>query len=292
MSAAAAGSASEDPIAIICGAGTLPFAVAESVMRRRRPIVLFALRGLTDPERVRPYPHYWAALGQFGWFCRIARTEGCREVVFIGSVARPRLWRMRPDATTLRLLPRVWRHYRGGDDYLLSGIGKIFEEHGFRLVGIPEIAPEILMPAGPLGRHRPSEQDERDIEKGLLLLSAMSPFDVGQAAVVADQRVLAIEAAEGTDRMLSRIARLRQDRKIEPGFGRGVLVKAAKRGQDRRLDLPSIGPQTIELAAKAGLAGIAVSTGSVILAEVQRLPQAADQARLFVVGMPEMAAEK
>jgi DUF1009 family protein len=289
MSQAAAACATEGPVAILCGAGSLPFAVAEAVMKRGRRVVLFAIRGWADPQRVGAYRHHWTTVGQFGRFCRIARSEGCRDVVWIGSVIRPALWRIRPDFRTLRLLPRVWRQYRGGDDHLLSGIAQIFEEHGFRLVGLPEIAPEILMPTGPVGQRRPSARDEMDIKKGLALLNAVGPFDVGQAVVVANQRVLALEAAEGTDHMLSRIAHLRDAGEIEPTFGRGVLVKAPKPGQDRRLDLPSIGPRTIEGAAKARLAGIAVAAGTTLVAEPQRVSDAADRAGLFIVGVEDVS---
>ncbi|MBV8239210.1 MAG: UDP-2,3-diacylglucosamine diphosphatase LpxI, partial [Hyphomicrobiales bacterium] len=256
--AASAHTADDGPLAIICGGGSLPFAVADAVGRRGRRVVLFAIRGWADPQRVASYRHHWAAVGQFGWFCRLARQEGCRDVVFIGSMVRPAIWQIRPDFKTLRLLPRIYGIFRGGDDHLLKGVAGIFEEHGFRLLGAHAVAPEILMPEGTLGRERPGERDRSDIAKGLALLNASSPFDVGQAVVVADARVLAIEAAEGTDRMLARIAELRQSGRIAVASGRGVLVKAAKRDQDRRLDLPSIGPQTVEGAARAGLAGIAV----------------------------------
>jgi DUF1009 family protein len=255
-------------------------------------VVLFAIRGWADPQRVASYPHHWAAVGQFGWFCRLAREEGCRDVVFIGSMVRPAIWHIRPDFKTLRLLPRIYGIFRGGDDHLLKGVAAIFEEHGFRLLGAHTVAPEILMPEGALGRERPSERDHADIAKGLALLNASSPFDVGQAVVVADARVLAIEAAEGTDRMLARIAELRQSGRIAVASGRGVLVKAAKRGQDRRIDLPSIGPQTIEGAARAGLAGIAVVAGSTIVAEPERISAAADRERLFVLGVRDQTAER
>ncbi len=283
-------SADEGALAIICGGGTLPFAVADAVIKHGRRVVLFAIRGWADPKRIVDYPHYWTAVGQFGAFCRLARGEGCRDVVFIGSMVRPAIWQIRPDFKTLRLLPRIFGIFRGGDDHLLKGVAAIFEEHGFRLVGAQAVAPEILMPEGALGRERPNDRDRADIAKGLALLSAASPFDVGQAVVVADARVLAIEAAEGTDRMLARVAELRQSGRI--ASGRGVLVKAAKRNQDRRLDLPSIGPQTVESAARAGLAGIAVVAGSTIVAEPTRIGATADRAGLFVLGVREQAAER
>jgi hypothetical protein len=168
---------------------------------------------------------------------------------------------------------------------LLSSIGRIFEEHGFRLIGAHEAAPEILAPEGLLGQLQPSDRDRADIEKGLALLGATSPFDVGQAAVVADGHVLAVEAAEGTDQMLTRIAELRRNGRIATPIRRGVLVKSAKRGQDRRIDLPSIGPCTIEGVIQAGLAGIAIVAGSTIVAEPGLIASAADRDRIFVIGV-------
>jgi UDP-2,3-diacylglucosamine hydrolase len=279
------------PLAVICGGGTLPFAVADAVGKRGRRVVLFAIRGWADPQRVAAYPHHWASFGQFGWFCRVAQREGCRDVVLIGSVVRPAIWKIRPDFKTLRLLPRIVGLLRGGDNRLLKGVAAIFEEHGFQLVGAHEVAPDILMPEGPLGRERPTAVDQADIATALALLEATSPFDVGQAVVVADSRVLAIEAAEGTDRMLARIAELRQGGRIADAR-RGVLVKAAKRGQDRRVDLPSIGPRTVEGAARAGLAGIAVVAGSTIIAEAGLTGAAADRERLFVIGVRDELATR
>src|ERR1700726_2347628 len=110
------------PLAIICGAGSLPYAVAEAARRQGRGVVLFALRGWADPALVGSYPHYWLRFGELGGFCRIARREGCRDVVFIGSIVRPSLWQIWPDLTTLRVMPRIIRSFRGGDDHLMSGI--------------------------------------------------------------------------------------------------------------------------------------------------------------------------
>jgi UDP-2,3-diacylglucosamine hydrolase len=277
--------ASSGPLAIVCGSGSLPFAVAEAVSRRGRAVVLFAIQGWADAQRVCAFRHHWVSFGQFGSFCRLARAEGCRDVVFIGSLVRPSIWQIRPDFKTLQLLPRIFRLLRGGDDHMLSSIAAVFEEHGFRLIGAHDIAPEILMPEGPLGRALPRSQDYDDIKKGLALLDATGPFDVGQAAVVAGGRFLAIEAAEGTDSMLARIAQLRQSGLIPAASGTGVLVKAPKRGQDRRIDLPSIGPQTIQGAKCAGLVGIAVVAGSTVVAELGRVATAADRENLFVIGL-------
>ena len=147
----------------------------------------------------------------------------------------------------------------------------MFEQQGFRLLGAQEVAPEILMPEGALGRARPSERDRADIALGFDYLRATGPFDVGQAVVVAGRHVLAVEAAEGTDQMLQRVAEMRKNGRVRTPAGTGVLVKAPKPGQDRRFDLPAIGPRTVEGVARAGLAGIAVAAGSSIVAEPEKL---------------------
>jgi UDP-2,3-diacylglucosamine hydrolase len=273
----------EGPLAIICGGGSLPFAVADAVQKRGRRVVLLAIRGWADAERVKAYPHHWIGLGQFGAACRHARTAGCRDMVFIGTLVRPSLWRLRFDLGALRALPRLVAAYRGGDNHLLSGVAAAFEQQGFRLVGAHEVAPEILVPEGALSRRRPSEPERADITRGLALLNAIGPFDIGQGVVVADAHVLAVEAAEGTDAMLARVADLRS--RSGRGEKGGVLLKAPKPGQDWRFDLPSIGPQTIAGAARAGLAGVAVLAGGAIIAEPQRVAALADAQELFVVGI-------
>jgi len=272
------------PLAVICGAGTVPFAVAEAVRRGGRPVVLFPLRGWADAAAVAAFPHHWIALGEFGRLCRLARSEGCRDIVMVGGLVRPSLRHLRLDWGALRQLPALVRSFRGGDDHLLSGVGRMFEGAGFRLLGVDEAAPDITAARGPLGRACPTAAVADDIGRGFAVLAAMSKFDVGQAAVVAGRRVLAVEAAEGTDAMLDRVAAMRASGRITLPARTGVLVKAPKRGQDRRFDLPSIGPDTVIGAAKAGLAGIAVTAGATIVAEPQRLVAEADRAGLFVVG--------
>jgi UDP-2,3-diacylglucosamine hydrolase len=273
------------PLAIVCGSGQLPFTVADAVLRRGRAVLLLAFKGWADPQCVARYPHHWIAVGQFGTGWRLAHEAGCRDVVCIGGLLRPTVRTLRLDWTTVKLLPRLYRLFRGGDDHLLSGLGRLFEENGFRMLGAHEVAPEILIPEGPLGRYHPSERDRADIARGLALIEAIGAFDIGQAAVVADGRVLAIEAAEGTDAMLARIAELRRAGRVGTPVGTGVLVKAPKPAQDRRFDMPSIGPATIEAVKHAGLAGIGVRADEVIAAELEALVGGADRARLFVTGV-------
>ncbi|HEU4659453.1 MAG TPA: UDP-2,3-diacylglucosamine diphosphatase LpxI [Pseudolabrys sp.] len=277
--------AAESPLAIICGGGSLPFAVADAVIRRGRRVVLFGIRGVADAARIVNYPHEWGALGQFGKLQRRLRQAGCREIVFIGTLVRPSLRDVRLDFKTITLLPKIAAAFRGGDNHLLSGVGAIFEQHGFRLLGAHEVAPEILMPEGTLGRIQPTKQDRADIDKGFAYLRAAGPYDVGQAVVVSDRHVLAVEAIEGTDQMLARVAALRASGRIGARSGCGVLVKAPKPAQDRRFDLPSLGPQTIEGVANAGLAGLAVIAGETIVAEPTNVAEAADRLNVFVAGL-------
>jgi DUF1009 family protein len=274
----------DGPLGIICGGGAIPPAVAAAVMRRGRRVMLFALRGFVDAQAVAAYPHCWIAVGQFGRFRRLARAEGCRDLVLVGGLVRPSIRQVRLDWATLVAMPRIIRAFRGGDDHLLTGIGRILEADGFRVLGAHEVAPDITAPSGPLGRHRPDAEAMSDIARGFEMLAAMSPFDVGQAAVIGKGRVLAVEAAEGTDAMLRRVAALREAGRIGLPRGVGVVVKAPKQRQDRRFDLPSIGPDTVLHAAHAGLAGVAVVAGGTIVAEPQRLVEAADSNGLFVFG--------
>lgn len=280
-----AGRQTEAPLAIIAGGGTLPFTVADSAIKARRKVVLFAIRGAADAARVAAYPHHWFAVTQLGLLRRLAQQEGCREMVLIGSLVRPPVWHFLFDLEGLRLLTRVVQAFRGGDNHLLSRLLDLLQSYGFTIRGAHEIAPEIVVDVGRMGTRMPDAQERADIVRGLALLDAISPFDVGQAVVVAGNQVIAVEGPEGTDWMLTRIAEMRRAGRLRGPAGTGVLVKAPKTGQDTRVDLPSIGPQTVEGAARAGLAGVAVLAGSSIVAEAERFAAAADSANIFVVGV-------
>ena len=273
------------PIGLIAAGGVMPFAVADSLLARGIQPVLFALKGACDPVAVERFRHHWISVGQVGRAMKLFRAENCRDLVFIGTLVRPALSEIRLDWVTLRVLGRVWAAYRGGDDHLLSGIGRILEQNGFRMVGIKDVAPDLLVPEGCLTRTRPDENAAADIARGREVLRALSPFDIGQAAIVIDGHVVGVEDIEGTDGLLARVARLRKEGRIRAKAGRGVLVKAPKSGQDLRFDLPTVGPRTVEGAAAAELAGIAVVAGNTIVVEPQAMIEKADAAALFVTGL-------
>src|ERR1700720_194029 len=274
------------PVGLIAAGGVMPFPVADSLRQRGVDSVLFALRGICDPKRVERFRHHWISVGQLGRATRLFRAEGCRDLVFIGNLVRPALSEIRLDWGTLRVIGQVWAAFRGGDDHLLSGIGRIFEQDGFRMVGLKEVAPDLLMPEGCVTRKAPDENAVADIAQGREVLRALSPFDIGQAVVVIDGHVVGVEDIEGTDGLLARVARLRAEGRIRAKTARGVLVKAPKNGQDLRFDLPTIGARTVEGAAAASLAGIAIVAGNTLVAEPQTMIETADAAGLFVIGLP------
>jgi hypothetical protein len=281
----AAGSATSSTTGILAGGGVLPFAAADAIRNRGGKPFLFAIRGFCDPEQVSKYPHHWIALGQVGRLTRLMRSEGCRDIVFIGGLVRPALSDIRLDWGTLRVIPQIARAMRGGDDHLLRGIGRIFEQHGFRLVGIKDVAPELLMPQGAITQRAPDDDMNADIAKGRELLLALGPYDVGQAVVVIDGHAIGVEDIEGTDGLLARVARLRDEGRIRAKAGRGVLVKAPKINQDLRFDLPTLGPKTVEGLVAAKLAGVGIVAGQALIADPQTMIAQADKAGVFVVGL-------
>jgi UDP-2,3-diacylglucosamine hydrolase len=274
------------PIGLIAAGGPLPFAVADSLVARSISPVFFALRGVCDPVEVARFRHHWISIGQLGRLANLLRAENCRDLVFIGALVRPALSEIRLDWKTIRAMASVLKAFRGGDDHLLSSVGRILERDGFRMVGMKDVAPDLLMPSGCLTRAAPNDDANADIAKGREVLRALSPFDIGQAAIVIDGHVLGVEDIEGTDGLLARVSRLRAEGRIRAKPGRGVLVKAPKSGQDLRFDLPTLGARTIEGAAAAQLAGVAVIAGNTLVAEPQAMVEVADKAGLFVVGLP------
>src|SRR6202165_3380269 len=172
------------PIGLIAAGGVMPFAVADSLIARGVNPVLFALKGACDPAAVERFRHHWISVGQFGRAVKLFRAENCRDLVFIGTLVRPALSEIWLDWGTLRVIARVWAAFRGGDDHLLSGIGRILEQDGFRMGGIRDVAPDLLMPEGCITQVTPDQSAAADIARGREVLGALSPFDIGQATIV------------------------------------------------------------------------------------------------------------
>jgi DUF1009 family protein len=242
-------------------------------------VFLVGLEGFAEPAVLGPWPHAIIRIGAAGRILASLREHGCRDLVLVGPVRRPSLFDLRPDAEGARILARIGRAAFAGDDGLLAAVVRVFADEGFHVLGAHEVLNEALGPAGLLTRAAPDAMAMADIRRGVAVACALGAIDVGQGCVVQQGIVLAVEAAEGTDAMLARCASL-----ARPGPG-GVLVKLVKPGQDRRADLPTIGPQTLRGAAGAGLRGVAFEAGGTILAERDDAVAAADAAGLFLLGL-------
>lgn len=268
------------PLAIICGGGQVPFRVAAAARAAGRPVYLIGIEGAADPE-IAEWPHDWFNWGEVGKLFRLLKKADCRDVVFVGHVHRPSFKELRLDLGAVLHLPRLLAFLIGGDDKILSGVIRYFEDRGIEVHGAHEIDPGLVLGEGPVGRYKPGRRMRADIETGFSVAAVLGRIDIGQGVVVENGLVLAVEAAEGTDRMLARVAELREGR----ARGAGVLVKRAKPGQELRIDMPTIGRRTVERAVRAGLAGIAVQAGHTIAADREALAAAADKAGIFVIGM-------
>jgi len=275
-------------LGIIAGGGELPAAVGDAAREAGRPVFVLALAGSADAA-IAHLPHERISIGEPGRAIKALKVHDCADVLMAGRVARPHWNELKLDAKGVMLLPKVIAAARHGDDALLRCMVEVFEKEGFGVVGVAEAAPGLLAPEGALGRVKPNDDHRRDIELAARVVRAMGAFDIGQAAAVCEGLVLAVEAAEGTDAMIARVAGLPDNLRGHREKPRGVLVKALKPTQDGRTDLPVIGVDTVNNAAAAGLAGIAVEAGRALLMRRAKIAEAADAAGLFVYGFPRGA---
>ncbi|ACL56519.1 LpxI family protein [Methylobacterium nodulans] len=276
-------------VAIVAGAGRLPLLVAAALEAAGRPFRILAIRGFADPATRRRAHATVDLLDVRGALARLDAWAPS-GVTLAGAVARPSPAALLNTLAVLRNRDELRSLAQGGDDHLLRGVLALLEEHGHRILGVHELAPDLMAKPGPLGAGRPDAAAETSVATGRALLASLSAHDVGQAAVVANRRVLAIEGPEGTDRML---ARARSLARRPFGLGRPptglVLVKLAKSGQDLRVDLPAIGPRTVRAAAAAGCSGIAVGAGDTLILDRAETAALADRLGLFLLGLEASA---
>lgn len=260
--------------AIIAGEGRLPAALAAGMAEP--PLVAAmdgsAPEGLTVDLRFR--------VERLVPFLRALERDGVGQVIFAGAVTRPRLDPALLDEATASLLPRLMAAMAAGDDATLRVVIELFEESGLSVVGVEAIAPALLPGAGVLAGSV-SPRDEADAARAAAIVAALGAVDVGQGAIVAQGLCLAVEALPGTDAMLAEVAGIGAIRP-DPARGRGLFYKAAKPGQDRRIDLPTIGPETLRGVAAAGLGGVAFEAGSVICLDLAEMVRLAGDLGLFL----------
>lgn len=261
-------------LAILAGSGGLPVALA----KRQAEAVCVTFAGVPHELRGVTYEHHFEKLGTL--FADL-KSRGVQEVVFAGSMSRPPLDPQAFDPVMQGLAPRLLAAMQGGDDALLRLVIQIFEEQGFAVRGAHEIAPDLTVPEGVFAGPEPSEAALKDAERGADILSALSPVDVGQGCVVAGGLCLGIETIQGTDALLEFVA---QTPKPLRRGARGVFVKAPKRGQDLRVDMPAIGPETLRNAARAGVEGIVLQAGAVLVIDREAVRQEAENNGIFILG--------
>jgi hypothetical protein len=248
-------------------------------------VFVLALAGMTD-DWARDYPHETVALGELGRAMKAFRAHDCTDVTLAGKVQRPKFSEIKLDAKAVFAAPRVIAAALRGDDALLRSVVDMFEREGMRVVGAAEAAPDLIARAGVFGRVQPNAENNGDVALAFKVARAMGEFDVGQAAIVCASLTLAVEAAEGTDAMIARVATLPDHFRGTKGKLRGVLVKAPKPIQDGKTDLPVIGVQTVRNAHAVALAGIAVEAGGALIVDREAVVSEADRLGLFLIGVP------
>ena len=286
MSTALEGDAGHAPLGIIAGLGHLPVKIAEAAHARNQKVFVVRLKGFVEPA-LDSYPGTEIGIAEIGKILKALKHAECEDVCFAGRVARPDFAALKPDLKGLSLLPKVVAAARQGDDALLRVLVETVEADGFRGIGAEQASGALLAGAGVILGAAPSAECMADIHKAAEVAAEIGRLDIGQGAIVCDGLVLCVEAQEGTDLMLQRCAQLDPKLRGDASHRKGVLVKRPKPIQDRRIDLPTIGPMTIEGAAAAGLAGVAVETGGALLVSIDDMKELADRYGLFVYGFPK-----
>lgn len=270
-------------LGLIAGGGDLPQAVAQRCEQEGRGVYIVRLDGFADPHLTR-WPGDDFGMAQIGAILKALKAQGCGAVCLAGIVNRPDFKTLKPDFKGATLLPGIVAAATKGDDALLRKILSVFEAEGFTIEGADDVLGGETLPAGALGMVAPTPEQLNDVKKALHVAEKSGELDIGQGAVVCDGLVLAVEAQEGTDAMLGRVAGLPADLRGSTGDLKGALGKAPKPIQDLRVDMPVIGPRTVELAAAAGLAGICGVAGRLILIDRAAIVAAANRLGLFVWG--------
>ncbi len=263
---------------MIAGAGMMPVEIIKYCKNTGRELFVVGLRSFASEEQLGDVPHIFARIGEAGKIFKAFKAAGVSEIVMAGGIKRPSLKELLPDMEVLKILAKLSLK-KTSDDKLFRAVIDEIENRGFHVVGIEEVVPEMLFREGLYGKIKPTGDDMDDIRRGVEVAKALGAVDVGQAVVVQEGMVLAVEAIEGTDAMLSRASGLKKEGK------KPVMVKVLKPGQDMRVDLPAIGLQTIEQLKKYGIGGIAVEAGGILLIERDEVTAMADREGIFILGV-------
>lgn len=275
--------ANQDNIAIIAGRGSLPKELASGLRDDGKTPYLIGIEGEHE-DWITEFDHVVLHWGQFGGLFRFLKSNEVSKILLAGGVTRPKINVSRMDWVAIKTLPQILAFMMGGDNTLLTGVIKVFENHGVQVVGAHEVLPRLLSQAGLIAGRKPSKKAFANLEKALEATKLLGQLDIGQAAVAIGNRVIAVEGIEGTDGMLARVAELRSSGRLTEDGRHGVLVKAKKPGQDMRVDIPAVGPKTVQGAIEAGLAGIAVEAGNSFILEREQTIADARSGGIFLYG--------
>ncbi|HEX4301795.1 MAG TPA: UDP-2,3-diacylglucosamine diphosphatase LpxI [Rhizomicrobium sp.] len=262
------------PLGLLAGGGELPRAIALGAREAGRDVFVVALD--QSGAWTNGFPNDRSSMGRVGRTLRLLRAHNVTELVFAGYVARPNFFKLRYDLKGLSWFPAVLWGMRKGDNTLLDVMVGLFEREGLKVISVADIAPWLQIPSGPLGAIKPTPQDESDIAIAMAHARKQGVRDIGQAVIVRAGEILAVEKQSGTDAMLAALPKQNHA---------GILVKALKPQQTRKTDLPTIGVATVENAAAAGLAGIAIEANTALVLDKAAVAAAADAHGIFVTAV-------
>lgn len=272
-------------IGLIAGGGHLPFYVHEAAVEADTLGVVVAIDPFVDPTEFKDAERL--GLGQFGKMLRRLKKTNCTHVCFAGIIKRPDFTRLKPDLKAMRHLPSTIRAAGEGDDALMRHVLGLFEQEGFEVISPQDVCAELMLTEGVMGAIGLTDQHRDDALEACKIAAAIGALDIGQGAVVARGVTLAVEAQEGTDAMLERLLTLPSELRGTRDARVGVLAKMVKPNQDIRVDLPTLGPDTVRRATEAGLAGIVAEAGGAFVIEREETLRLADESGLFIAGLPK-----
>ena len=270
----------ETNLCVIAGGGILPRKLADNFDPSGDRIFFLAFRNVTDPEVVAGRHHEWLELGEVQKAIDAMHRNNVDKVVMAGPIQRPALSSLALDIRALQMLAKGGLK-AFGDDGLLSLVAKEIEKEGIKVIGIEQILPGVLTKAGLLAGPAPTKISWDDIKRGLQVLNSLGPCDVGQSIAVQEGIVLAIEAIEGTDQMIERAGSLQRN------VSGPILIKISKTNQDKRVDLPTAGPETVNNAIRSGFQGLALEANNSLLLDKDRVIKIAEKNSFFVIGVDQ-----
>lgn len=267
-------------LGIIAGGGSIPQRLIDECLKRQTDFVVLAIEGNADKDLFNQatYPHKWIRLGQAGTGFKYFAEQKVQDVVMIGTIRRPTLFDLVPDLRTTAFFAKVGAKALG-DDGLLRALVSEIEADNMKVKGVHEVMPQLLIKEGVLTKKKPSQKEIVDIKRGIEAALTLGKLDIGQAVVVQHGLVLGVEGIEGTDELIRRCKDYRRK-----GDG-GILVKLRKPQQDMRIDLPTIGPRSVERAHETGLNGLVVHAGNGLIVDEEETIKLADKYGMFIIGV-------